>query len=178
MYPKYKNVFRIETGNTQGWQVRIERRKRSNSKLFSDRVYGGTDAALKAALKWRDAMLEVLPPSPSGAAHLRTPRNKRRAAQALNRTGVIGIGFSMHTQRSGRKTPYVGCYWKNPVTGKREASSFSVNKHGLRKALRLACRRLREGRGETPTDAQIEYMVGKALPRIRELYEEAVTPGA
>lgn len=173
-FPKHKNVFRIITGNTVGWQVRIERNKRQYNRLFSDGVYGTTEAALRAALAWRDGLLDLLPPHRISTAHLRTKRNKRKAAQAMNRTGVIGIGFSMHTQRSGNQTPYVTCHWRDDETGRRCSTSFSIEKHGLRAATMYACKRLREGQGQSVSINQLNYMVRKALPNLEALYQKAV----
>ena len=36
---KERNLFRIDTGNTHGWQVRIERNKTLYSKFFSDSLF-------------------------------------------------------------------------------------------------------------------------------------------
>ena len=168
-YPKHRNIFRIESGKTRGWQVRIERRKRQYSKLFSDVLLGGTDEALEAALKWRDTMYEQLP----SMAEV-TEETRRKTAEAVNRTGVVGIGFSMQRQRNGRRVPYVAAYWRDPETGKRRATSYSVDKHGLRGAVRRACRSLREGRGEDPTRGQVDYLTRKALPGVKRLYAEAM----
>lgn len=173
-YKKHKNVFRIETGNTRGWQVRIERNKEAHSRLFSDSLHGGTDGALEAALAWRDAKLEELPDYETPTAHLHTPEVRRKAAEAVNRTGVIGIGFSMYAQKNGEPAPYVTCHWRDPESGRRKSSSYSVNKHGLRGALRVAAHRLRTGRGEDPTRGQVEYYVNKAYPAVKYLYEEAM----
>lgn len=170
-YPKHRNIFRIETGNTCGWQVRIERRKKQYNKLFSDSVHGGTDEALEAALAWRDTQYEALPDPDDPAERLRT---QRKMAEAMNRTGVVGIGFTMQTQKSGIKTPYVGAHWQDPETGRRRSTSFSINKHGLRGALKKACRRLREGRGEEPTTSQVNYYVRKALPAVKLLHGMAM----
>ncbi|MDX1546110.1 MAG: AP2 domain-containing protein [Rhodothermales bacterium] len=171
-HPKLPNIFRIETGNTVGWQVRFERQKKKYSKFFSDSLHDGTDGAHAAAVQWRDTMREKLPERISPAAHLHTERAKRRSAEALNRTGVIGVGFSMYTLKSGGRAPYVTCHWRDPETGRRKSSSFSVNKHGLRGAAQRACRRLREGRGEQPTDSQVDYYVRKVMPLLKRLYRE------
>lgn len=173
-FPKHRNVFRIETSNTVGWQVRIERQKKKYSKFFSDSLHDGPKKGLTAALAWRDTQLDALPAMSSRTAHLHTDRIRRRTAEALNRTGVIGIGFSMFTQKSGVKNPYVTCHWRDPETGRRCSTSFSVKKHGLARALRMACQRLREGRGESPTPHQVDYYVKRARPAIRRLYAEAV----
>lgn len=173
-YPKHRNVFRIETGNTVGWQVRIERNKKQHNKFFSDSHYNGADGGLAAALAWRDSMLAQLPKHQYRTQHLHTRVNRKKAAKALNQTGVIGIGFSMHTQRSGTRTPYISCHWRDPDTGDRRSTSYSINKHGLRQALRLACRRLREGRGDEVTQGKVDYMVRKAYPAVKKLHDEAV----
>lgn len=171
-YEKLRNIFRIETGNTVGWQVRFERNKQKFSKFFSDSLHGGTAGAHEAALAWRNEKLGDLPDRISPTAHLHTDEVKRRSAEALNRTGVIGMGFSMYTLKSGEKAPYVTCHWRDPKTGRRKSSSFSVRKHGLSGAARLAARRLREGRGETPTRSQVEYYVRKAMPLLKRLYRQ------
>lgn len=172
-FKKQRNIFRIETGNTIGWQVRIERQKKKYSQFFSDSLHGGTETALERALQWRDEKLRALPERKIPTEHLHTRKNKRKAAEAMNRTGVIGIGFSMYTLKSGEKAPYVTCHWEDPETRKRRSSGYSINKHGLRGALRLACRRLREGQGQQPTKYQVEYLVRKATPAVKQLFAEA-----
>jgi hypothetical protein len=46
---KKKNLFRIDTGRTHGWQVRIVRDGERHTKLFSDPKYGVQGALNEAA---------------------------------------------------------------------------------------------------------------------------------
>lgn len=58
-----KHISRAPNANS--WNVRILRAGRQRSKLdlshgFADRQYGGHDQALRAAMTWRDQMLQLL----------------------------------------------------------------------------------------------------------------------
>ena len=55
--PDRSGISRIDSPKrTHGWYARIYVSKRTISKLFSDRQYGGTVAALDAAIAWRDSI--------------------------------------------------------------------------------------------------------------------------
>jgi len=56
-----RNISRLEklnsTGRTTGgWEVRMQRHREKQSKFFSDSVYGGKLAALRAAKEFRDEL--------------------------------------------------------------------------------------------------------------------------
>jgi hypothetical protein len=56
--PDPSGISRIDSAKrTHGWFVRVYGRGAA-SKLFSDRKYGGTAAALAEAIEWRDVMRE------------------------------------------------------------------------------------------------------------------------
>ncbi len=52
--------FTYEFTSFQGWRVAVCRQQKSFIRYFSDRQYGGRDAALEAALAVRNLLLEEL----------------------------------------------------------------------------------------------------------------------
>ena len=168
---KERNLFRIDTGNTHGWQVRIERNKTLYSKFFSDSLFeAGAEGAFRAAQKRRDSWLEELPPIETDrVAHLHSDAVRAKMRAAVTRTGVNGIGFSMKRKKnSPDRTPYVQAYWTNDK-GQPRGTSFSVERHGGRGALRLAARALLNN---SDVDIKEDTIVRKAWPNIRALLEE------
>lgn len=93
---KKKNLFRIDTGRTHGWQVRIIRDGERHTKLFSDTKCGGKEAAYEKALEHRNEKLDRLPNLPEERP-LQTDEVHERRWEAVTRTGVKGIGFTMTT---------------------------------------------------------------------------------
>lgn len=70
-----RNITRFTYENTsfQGWRVTLCRRQRHYTRYFSDRQYGGEDAALQAAVHARAvvlARLEEQPNNPSAVFSL------------------------------------------------------------------------------------------------------------
>jgi hypothetical protein len=88
-----QNIKRIDTKprakkQTHGFQVHFVRGSSNGTRMFSDAVYGGKDAALKAARKYRKEVMGDLPPrttlSPARRAALaksakKTPAKKTAA---------------------------------------------------------------------------------------------------
>jgi hypothetical protein len=57
--PDPSEISRIDSAKqAHGWYARIYAQGAVVSKLFSDRKYGSTAAALVAAVEWRDAIRE------------------------------------------------------------------------------------------------------------------------
>jgi len=65
-----KHISRVETGRTNGWQVRLMRNRIKHSKFFSIKRFGDIDSALAAAVAYRDSLLSIAPPSRQGAVDL------------------------------------------------------------------------------------------------------------
>lgn len=167
-----KNVKRIDTGRTHGWQVCIQRDGEETTKLFSDKKYGGRDVALEKAKAHRDDLLEKLPSLPEGPnAHLHTSRARQNAWKKLTRTGVKGISLNWVPSKAsdGRPIPQVCAMWADPETGTRKRRARSTRKHGLDHALKKCCELLYEGRGETGPDPEALYE--RAHPVLEELIE-------
>jgi hypothetical protein len=168
---KARNVFRIDVRETHGWQVRIQRQNQSYSQFFSDSKYGSPEKAFEAAVAYRDRLLQELPPPIDPTLRLRTPEARQKALAAINRSGILGIGFSMKMTRQGQRRPYVQGYWTD-AKGRRHSTSRSIEAHGLEGALELVCRKLHEV--QSRPDLSVEEMVRRALPALRRLYEQAL----
>jgi hypothetical protein len=164
-----KNVKRIDTGRTHGWQVCIQRDGEETTKLFSDKKYGGRDVALNKAKAHRDALLVKMPNLPEGPnAQLHTDRARQKAWQKLTKTGVKGISLNWVPVSDGF-IPQACAMWGDPKSGQRKRRARSVREHGLDHALEVCCKLLYEGRGETgPTP---EALYERAHPVFEELIE-------
>jgi hypothetical protein len=129
-------ITRIDYDNgknrTHGWQVRVQRNKVSQSKLFSDSVYGGKEAALEAAIKYRD---EYMASNPS-MSRLQLSQLEKRT----NTSGVVGVSKVRHVDQRGDKV-YEYWYWQaywTPSPGKHKCVRFSIDKHGEEAAYQMA----------------------------------------
>jgi hypothetical protein len=135
---------------THGWQVRINHRGQRATKFFADKKYGGRDEALAVAIEYRDEMLGQLP---------KPGELDERTAQARSNSGVPGIRLAFKND-----VPYVESNWVH--AGGRSASSFSIERWGLRKATWKACRSRAVGRGITRPD-RVQAMFEKAYPALK-----------
>lgn len=161
---EWRNIKRIDTGHTHGWQVVIQRQGEEHSKLFSDKKCGGRDKALAAARRHRARLLRRLPPLPDtySAEHLHVPEIRERAWQKRTSTGVKGIGFTWQYS-NGTAYPHVQVMWTDP-DGTPRSRSRSISAHGLKAALHECCHLLYEGRrrcGPSP-----EALYEQALPAL------------
>lgn len=126
---KHKGITRIDhpAKRTFGYFVRVTWNKQRRSKFFSDSVYGDRLAALAAAIEWRNAT----------ERELGKPRTERQViGVARTSTGIVGV---RRTIKDGREV--YEATWRD---GNRICrTSYSIAKHGERRALALA-RRARE----------------------------------
>lgn len=165
---KKKNLFRIDTGRTHGWQVRIIRNGDRHTKLFSDKKYGGKEAAYEKALAHRNDKIDELPDLPEDGP-LHTDEVDQRRWEALTRTGVKGLGFTMTTysRATDAKRPYITVHW--PGENRWRCTSFSVVKHGVQGALNEAAETLAE---HTDHEMTVEEMIENARPAVEKLLEQ------
>ena len=165
---KKKNLFRIDTGRTHGWQVRIIRDGERHTKLFSDKKYGGEENAYEKALEHRDEKLEELPDLPEDGP-LQTEEVHERRWKAVTRTGVKGLGFTMTTysRATDAKRPYISVHW--PGEERWRCTSFSIMKHGVQGALNEAAQTLKE---HTDHELTVEEMIETARPAVEQLLEK------
>lgn len=126
---KHKGVTRIDhpAKRTFGYFVRVTWNKQRKSKFFSDSVYGDRLAALDAALQWRN----------DAERELGKPRTERQViGVSRTSTGIVGV---RRTVKDGREV--YEATWRDGNRIRR--TSYSIAKHGERRALALA-RRARE----------------------------------
>lgn len=133
--PAIYGVCRAENdaSRTHGWQVTIQRRGVIYRKLFSDGTHGGKAAALKAAKRYRDALIERHP-----------PLRKREHAEILKRSNTSGVpGVNRYCASETRdRSPSTQRWfwvasWMRP-DGRPQRKKFSIGKYGELEAFRLA----------------------------------------
>ncbi|MBX0328635.1 AP2 domain-containing protein [Oscillochloris sp. ZM17-4] len=112
---RYLNVTRMDYPKAHGYFVRVTWKGVQRAKLFSDGVYGDRFAALAAALDWRDKMTKEL--------------GKPAPGQALRPD--VGVNRVTKGSRDVFEATWL-------VNGKQGRTSFSVRKHGIKKARALA----------------------------------------
>jgi hypothetical protein len=130
---------------THGWQVRARRMGNRISKFFADSRHGGSAGALDAAKAYRDSLLDALPEPDS------VPR------KAWSNTGVVGLSVR-EKDEAGRRKLYVQLNWM-AADGRRRASSFSVEKWGLRRALWNGCLKLYRERTQAGTPVEEPHVM-------------------
>lgn len=169
--PDRANITRVESGSTIGWVVRFQRKGVKHGRFFSDAKHDGIDGAFEAARAWRDETLREIGPTPrSDASQMHTAKARRKNRQSVSRTGVTGIGFVVR-EFASQSVPYVTAYWLD-ADGRRHQTSFSIQKHGVHNAVKLAGRAraaTADWHGEKPLGARAIY--NRVIDRIRELAE-------
>ncbi|PQV64047.1 AP2 domain-containing protein [Abditibacterium utsteinense] len=124
----FKGVCRVdyEKRNQFGWSVRVRFKGENFAKFFSDGSYGGREAALTAAVHWRDET----------ERSIGKPRTDRviNAAIVKSNTGVMGVQFvNIGPQGAFEAT------W-SPEPGKVSRTKVSIAKYGEYEAFERACR--------------------------------------
>jgi hypothetical protein len=165
------NIFRIDTGNTHGWQVRVQRNKRLHSRFFSDSKFNSRDNSYDAASQYRDELISRVGKAHPSVAHLHTERAKRRAWESLTRTGIEGLGVTWQMEKSGQRYPYIQAHWVDG-TGVRRASKRSVEKHGVQDATRHICSLLVEHQDQYDS---VDELYRKAIRRVNKLLKDGPT---
>lgn len=122
---KHKNISRVKTGKTDGWQVRIRRNGEPYSKFFALKNFQGqVNLALNAAIECRDDVLKLAPKPNMGAARVKKGRDD-------------GIHRYVERNKHG-EYPYWVATWTDPLLGKRKSRKFSISKHGGLRAKQMA----------------------------------------
>ncbi len=131
---RHKGITRIDrpAKRTHGYQVRIFWQGCRHQRFFADRSFGDRLAALAAAIAWRDAT----------ERDLGKPRSERQVvSQVRTASGHLGI-------RTRSDTQTIEATWvEHTADGlqRQRRTSFSIRRHGSRRALNLALKARRQG---------------------------------
>ncbi len=126
--PSTRNIRRIDSPKSHGYQVHIERNGQVYTKHFSDSHYPSPARARKAAMEYRDRLLAQLPPS--------QPQQGFRT-RAHSNTGEVGISLTYMARKSGAPKPYITVS-VSPEPGKMRGRKFSIERYGYEGAIREA----------------------------------------
>lgn len=131
------SIQRIESGSTNGYQVRVGPRHAALTKFFAVRKYGGIRKALAEARAAEVTLQKTAQPT--------SPRvGPRKTAQANNTSGLIGVRprYTVFGE-----TPYLYFVASWSKNGKAYSTSYSAEKHGLLEALKLAMEKREKATG-------------------------------
>ena len=139
-----RNISRLEKLNSAGqtvggWEVRMQRHREKQSKFFSDSIFGGKLAALRAAKEFRDELEQE--------ADKMTVEERSLRPSARNSSGVVGVRLHEQVDRRGA-FEYHSWSWVAQWTdghGRRRTKSFAVEKFGDVEAFRLAWQARKNG---------------------------------
>ena len=165
--PKLKSKpIRIETGNTNGWQVRFYYRSddgetKYHSKLFSDGVHGGKDEAYQAAIQYRDENQDAFS---EGMRDREIEPYRRRDRR--NNSGVPGIMFYQYDAQDGTKH-HVRAHVSDGEDNLR-TKTLSLAKHGSEEAVKRVCKFRYEGLAKI-------HGTDNPYPSWQRLYNEIVS---
>ena len=123
MKKKMKGISRIDSKNTHGWYVRVYAESGVfASKLFSDKLYGSKDKALKNAFKFRDHNQMV---ADLYKRNLPKPKRKRFFDKPglNNSSGIVGVN-EVKTKVNGREVHYYQATWSEK--GKSRSKKFYI----------------------------------------------------
>lgn len=123
-FEKHKDIARIdqESKRTHGWYSRVRFYGKTYAKFFSDKKNGGRYSALLAAIAWRDETERKI-------GKVRT--DKHIVTVSNTSTCVVGVRLNENLNR-------YEVSWVSPA-GKQGKTSVSINKHGKKNALKIAC---------------------------------------
>lgn len=122
----HPNVSRVDYEHNHGYSVRIQRKHKETSKLFSDAVYGGKLKAKRAAIQWREKMLKELgaviwgrsrPQNPPGYSYIQRKPVTVTTTKGSHET-MCWVGF---LRIEGGK--HLSTRWSVPKWGSRKAKA-------------------------------------------------------
>jgi hypothetical protein len=120
---------------THGWQVRIQGKGVRFGRFFSDAAWGGREAALLCAERYRDRLVARLERRKADAS---ASTRSHTLPTSRNRSGMVGVARIVQRSAAGVEYYFWQASWTAP-DGTRETVRFSVQKHGEEIALTLAC---------------------------------------
>ncbi|MEW5756574.1 MAG: HNH endonuclease [Pseudomonadota bacterium] len=122
-----KGIIRFEQGSTRGWWVRVKREDAHFRKLFSDGVYGSSEAALEKAIEYLKELKEAF------------PRSRKRFTNVHRRKGsgpIPGVRRVISTRKGHKYASWLASW--SPEPGVYKSKRFGVLKHGETGAMRMA----------------------------------------
>lgn len=132
---RHKNITRIDhpAKHTFGYNVRVTWKGQKYGKFFSDSVYGDRLAALDAAIAWRDET----------ERKIGKPRTEHQVVgwHSRNKTGVVGI----RRRWRGSAEIFEVTWMVRGDRPRKAVTSYSITRHGEKKAFRLALRARQRG---------------------------------
>jgi len=132
MKKKDQGISRIDSNSTHGWFVRGYKNKKTYSKLFSDKKYGGKGKSLIAAREFKEELILKL-------EKIRPVKRLRRivSSDSRNKTGILGVCRLEKLSSSGETYASYSVTWR-PKPGIQKCTSFSIRKYGEKQAFKLA----------------------------------------
>jgi len=118
-----------EEKSYHGWAVAICRRGEICRKFFADVLHGGRKRALRAAMNWRDEMLDARPAL--------SRKDFSSILRRSNRSGVPGVCRVFESTKSGGKVEHWIAFWPT-TSGKSRRAKYSIGKYGEDFAFELA----------------------------------------
>lgn len=129
----YPNVSRFDYSKGRGYSVRFSRTnetgaRQETNRYFSDRLHGGSRAALAAAIRWRNETARKLPP-PSRGGILGSPRppgysyiksmHISHSARGVRREYLAYVGFLRIENRRHLSTRWSIEKWGKTIARRR-----------------------------------------------------------
>ena len=133
--PTVRGIRRIDNDATRtyAWLVRLQRHGRSFHRYFSDGVYGGRQVAFRAALRYRQQLLQRYRPL--------TRREFAQVKKRNNRSGHVGVvkyRSVVKTAEGTRVRRYWIATWTPERGGPHKQRKFSIEQYGHDRAFELA----------------------------------------
>jgi hypothetical protein len=133
-FPRYKSITRLDYPHKHlfGWLVRVVYNGQMVRKYFMDREYNSPEAALEAALDFRNETERDL-----GKRRSERPVITQTSSQ---RPGIVGVHRTQRRTRSdrGNVRDVYEVTWTEP-SGKIGRTCVSIRKYGEEGAFRRAC---------------------------------------
>jgi hypothetical protein len=127
---KHRYISRIDSINTHCWYVRVDQKKPSISKTFSDGRFGGKRKSLSAALAYRDAIVSKRKKYLYGWYDHKSDKRST--------TGIVGVSVRSYRKITGYRMREYRAVCIDAKTGRNMVRSFSTKKYGEVGAKRLA----------------------------------------
>ena len=135
-----RNISRIDRETTGGgFLVRVMRKGKRATQLFSDLDHGGKRNALAAAKAYRDDLEKKM--------RGYTAKQLSQKERTNNTSGTVGVRKVYETDYRWKSKPTYG-YWVaqwSPKKGVRKTKRFSIEKYGEKEAYRLAVQARKRG---------------------------------